>query len=73
MAKANGAAIAAWQAERGLTNKELADMAGISGGHVSRLRRGINDASEETLKDVARALGVAVAVISDVRHAEKAP
>lgn len=73
MAKANGPAITAWRETRGMTSKDLATRAEISQAHLSRLQSGVNDASEEVLARLARALGVQVAVISDVRRAEQSP
>lgn len=46
-----------WREERGLTQKELADKAGVSGNHISMIELGQRTGKPATLKRLARALG----------------
>lgn len=46
--------------ERGLTQKEVAEAAGIRQPHLSKLERGLHDPQMRTATKLARALGVEV-------------
>lgn len=55
---------------RGLTQQNLADLAGLSKSYVSQLELGDRAPSSETLEFVADALGVPVASLLVTEHAE---
>ena len=48
------------RAERGLTQQQLAERAGISGGYYARLERGEQDPTLSVIERLAKALGVKV-------------
>lgn len=49
-----------WREYRGLTARDLAEKAGISGGFLSQIESGGRDGSFETIKKIAAALGISV-------------
>lgn len=53
-----GKTIAAARVAQGLTNGALADLTGISAGHLSNLERGARCGSDEVLYPIACALGL---------------
>lgn len=54
---ARAAELLALRAQRGLTQVEVADRAGIDQAEVSRLERGAGNPTEQTLNRMAEALG----------------
>lgn len=50
--------IAEWREQRGLSQEELADAAGISSGYLSRMERGERNVSLKNLSKIAQALKV---------------
>lgn len=50
--------IAEWREQRGLSQEELADAAGISSGYLSRMERGERNVSLKNLAKIAQALTV---------------
>ncbi|NYI73568.1 transcriptional regulator with XRE-family HTH domain [Corynebacterium durum] len=61
--EALGAALRSFRADRGITLRELAELARVSPGYLSELERGRKEVSSELLAAVCRALG---ANVSDV-------
>lgn len=58
--EALGAALRAYRADRGITLRELAEIARVSPGYLSELERGRKEVSSELLAAVCRALGTKV-------------
>jgi DNA-binding XRE family transcriptional regulator len=52
--------IRVWREYRGLTARDLAAKAEISGGYLSQIEAGTRDGSFETIKKIAAALGISV-------------
>jgi transcriptional regulator with XRE-family HTH domain len=59
-----------WRAEHGLTEQEVADLAGLSEAMVSRVERGQRRLAPLTRARVARRLGVRIADLFDVEAAD---
>jgi transcriptional regulator with XRE-family HTH domain len=55
-----GRAVRTLRDERGMTQSDLADAAGISTQHLSHIERGLRNPSVEVAARIARALGVAL-------------
>lgn len=49
-----------WREYRGLTARDLAAKAEISGGYLSQIEAGARDGSFDTIKKIAAALGISV-------------
>ena len=49
---------------RGLTQKQLAELTGIDQADISRIERGLSNATEATLERIAEALGGEMRMIS---------
>lgn len=56
-----------WREHRGLKQKELAALAAISESLLSQIEAGLVNGSPETLEKLARALGVSLGVLFDVK------
>jgi DNA-binding XRE family transcriptional regulator len=54
-----------WREHRGLTQQELADLAGISKPYLSQIENGKRQGTIETLSALARSLGVPLHVLTD--------
>lgn len=50
-------AVAAARAEKGLSQKQLAELAGIDQSDISKIERGLSNPSVSTMERIARALG----------------
>jgi predicted XRE-type DNA-binding protein len=48
---------------RQLTQAELAELTGIDQGEISKIERGVSNATEDTLARLARALGAELAIV----------
>ena len=48
---------------RQLTQAELAEVTGIDQGEISKIERGVSNATEDTLARLARALGAELAIV----------
>lgn len=55
-----GMALRAYRADKGVTLRELADMASVSPGYLSELERGRKEVSSELLASICHALDVTV-------------
>jgi putative transcriptional regulator len=49
-----------WRAKRGLSQRDLADVSGVSREYIARIERGQHDPTLSTLEKLAKALGVKV-------------
>ena len=59
--------------ERGLTLREVADLAGVSLAYLSEIERGRKEPSSEVLRALCRALGLTLADLLDQVQQELAP
>ena len=50
-------AVAAARAEKGLSQKQLAELTGIDQSDISKIERGLSNPSVSTMERIARALG----------------
>lgn len=50
-----------WRAKRGLSQRDLADVSGVSREYIARLELGQHDPTLSTLEKLAKALKVSVA------------
>jgi transcriptional regulator with XRE-family HTH domain len=50
-----------WRAQRGLSQRDLADVSGVSREYIARLELGQHDPTVSTLEKLAKALKVSVA------------
>ena len=62
--QANGAAIRAIREPLGMRQRELADAAGISPGHMNKIEQGVEQPGAPTVRRIADALGVPLAAIT---------
>jgi transcriptional regulator with XRE-family HTH domain len=60
----NGTAIRVLRYNRGLTITELASLARVNNGYLSRIERGLQQGTAPVLKRIADALGVAVSEVA---------
>jgi transcriptional regulator with XRE-family HTH domain len=58
-------ALRVWREHRGLTVKQLADLAGISASFVSQMESGRREGSVETMRRIAAALRYRSTISSD--------
>ena len=49
-----------WRAKRGLSQRDLADVSGVSREYIARIELGQHDPTLSTLEKLAKALGVKV-------------
>ena len=55
-----GQAIRGLRLERNLTQEALAQEAGLTVGHLSKIERGVSNPTWETVAGIARALGISM-------------
>ena len=54
-----------WREHRGMTQQELATLAGISKPYLSQIETGKRQGTVETLSTIARSIGVPLDVVTD--------
>lgn len=59
-----GRALAVCREAAGLTQKDMAERAGLSASHVSMLESGKRDPSMQTIADLSKALGISAVILS---------
>lgn len=67
MKYAIGSRIRKYREERGLSQKQLAELIGVSNSRVSNWEQGINRPDADILAEICRALDVSPGVLLDVR------
>lgn len=58
-----GGQLSVMRHRRQLTQEELASATGIDQGEISKIERGVSNATEDTLARLARALGAELAIV----------
>lgn len=66
-----GGVILLWRLERGLSQKELADRAGLARPTISAIEQGSREITLTTLKKIATALGISPGTLADGQPPER--